>query len=61
MNRPRTSDELMRMPDDQIEKLIPREWRPMFPGKEIASLGNWIFYLQDGESWDIRKREIVKG
>ena len=60
MNRTLTPDELMQMTDEQNEKPIPREWHPFYPGKEMACPGNWTFYLQEGESRDIRKQEFAK-
>jgi len=60
MKKTYAHDELVRMTDEQIEKLIPREWQPFYPGKAIASHGNWTFYVQEGESWDIKKRQFVE-
>jgi hypothetical protein len=60
MKKTYSHDELVRMTDDQIEKPIPREWRPFYPDREIASLGNRTFYVREGESWDIEKRQFVE-
>jgi hypothetical protein len=50
-----TAQQLSKLTDAQLIKLIPQEWRDFFPGRAVAQELGWCFYLVDNTAWDMLK------
>ena len=44
-----TPDEFELLTDEQLERLVPKQYREYFPGKDAC--GDGFFYLHDGTAW----------
>lgn len=55
-----THEELNCMTERELLKLLPREVRPFFPGRDIAKQMGWTFYVMDGEAWDMVHGKYVQ-
>lgn len=52
-----TPDEFDELSDAQLERLVPRQYRDYFPGKEACADGH--FYLHDGTAWSFFKGGLL--
>ena len=52
-----TPEEFELLDDDQLARLVPREWREFFPGKDFCADG--CFYLHDGTAWSFFRGSFV--
>ena len=48
-----TPDQFDELSDEQLARLVPRDYREFFPGKEGCADGS--FYLHDGTVWSFYK------
>jgi hypothetical protein len=48
-----TPDEFEELGDEQLARLVPRQYRDYFPGKDACTDG--FFYLHDGTAWSFYK------
>jgi hypothetical protein len=53
VGQPITSDEFDELTDEQLARLVPRQYRQFFPGKDFCADG--FFYLHDGTAWSFFK------
>jgi len=44
-------------PDQQLERLVPRQYREFFPGKDFCADGH--FYLHDGTAWSFYRGDLL--
>ncbi len=49
VGRPITPEQFEALTDVQLARIVPREYREFFPGKDFCSDG--CFYLHDGTAW----------
>jgi hypothetical protein len=57
VGQPITPDEFDELTEDELARLVPRQYREFFPGKEFCSDG--CFYLHDGNAWSFYKAGFV--
>jgi len=64
MERPRlrvgraiTPDEFDLLTDAELSRLVPRQYREYFPGKDFCADGH--FYLHDGTAWSFYKGGLL--
>jgi len=48
-----TPDEFDLLTDEELVRLVPRQYREYFPGKDFCADG--YFYLHDGTAWSFYK------
>jgi hypothetical protein len=48
-----TPDQFEELSDDQLARLVPKQYRDFFPGKDDCADG--FFYLHDGTAWSFYK------
>ena len=53
VGQPITPDEFDELTDEQLARLVPRQYRQFFPGKDFCADG--FFYLHDGTAWSFFK------
>ena len=53
VGQPITPDEFDELTDEQLARLVPRQYRQFFPGKDFCTDG--FFYLHDGTAWSFFK------
>jgi len=51
--QPITPEQFEELSDEQLSRLVPRAYRPFFPGKDSCADG--FFYLHDGTAWSFFK------
>jgi len=49
VGQPITPEQFDELTDEQLARLVPREYREFFPGKDFCADG--FFYLHDGTAW----------
>ena len=52
-----TPDEFEELSDAQLERLVPKQYRDYYPGKENCADGH--FYLHDGTAWSFFKGGLL--
>ena len=52
-----TPDEFDELSDAQLERLLPKQYRDYYPGKEACADGH--FYLHDGTAWSFFKGGLL--
>lgn len=52
-----TPDEFDQLDDRQLERLVPKQYREYFPGKDACADG--YFYLHDGTAWSFYKGGLL--
>jgi hypothetical protein len=52
-----TPEEFEELSDAQLERLVPKDYREFFPGKDNCFDG--CFYLHDGNAWSFFKAGFV--
>ena len=52
-----TPDEFEDLSDAQLERLVPKQYRDYYPGKENCADGH--FYLHDGTAWSFFKGGLL--
>jgi hypothetical protein len=57
VGQPITPDEFDELTEDQLLRLLPRQYREFFPGKEFCADGT--FYLHDGNAYSFYKAGFV--
>lgn len=53
VGQPIDPEQFEELSDSQLARLVPREYREFFPGKENCADG--YFYLHDGTAWSFFK------
>lgn len=48
-----TPEEFEELSEEELARLVPRQYRDYFPGKEACADGS--FYLHDGTAWSFYK------
>ena len=48
-----TPEEFEELSEEELNRLVPRQYREYFPGKEAC--GDGFFYLHDGTAWSFYK------
>jgi hypothetical protein len=48
-----TAEQFDELSDEQLARLVPKQYRDCFPGKDFCSAGH--FYLYDGTAWSFFK------
>ena len=54
-----TPDEFDLLSDAQLARLVPKDYREYFPGKDNCADGH--FYLHDGSAWSFFKGDLLDG
>jgi hypothetical protein len=49
IGRPITPEQFEALSDEQLVRLVPKDYREFFPGKDFCADGH--FYLHDGTAW----------
>ncbi len=57
VGQPITPDEFDELADEQLARLVPRQYRQFFPGKDFCADG--FFYLHDGTAWSFFKGGLL--
>jgi hypothetical protein len=52
-----TREQFEELSDEQLERLVPRDYRDCFPGKNACA--NGAFYLHDGTLWSFFKGGLL--
>lgn len=52
-----TPEEFEELSDEQLERLVPKQYRDYFPGKDACADGH--FYLHDGTAWSFFKGGLL--
>lgn len=52
-----TPDEFDLLSDAQLARLVPKDYREYFPGKDNCADGH--FYLHDGTAWSFYKGDLL--
>jgi hypothetical protein len=52
-----TPEEFDELPDEQLERLVPKAYREFFPGKDGCADG--YFYLHDGTAYSFYKGGLL--
>ena len=55
--QPITPQEFDELPDEELERLVPKKYREFFPGKDGCANGS--FYLDDGTVWSFFKGSLL--
>jgi len=53
VGQPITPEEFEELDDDQLARLVPKQYREFFPGKDFCADG--YFYFHDGNAWSFYK------
>jgi len=53
VGQPITPEQFDELSDEQLARLVPRDYREFFPGKDFCADG--CFYLHDGTAWSFFK------
>ena len=57
VGQPITPDQFEELTEEELARLVPRQYREFFPGKEFCADG--CFYLHDGNAWSFYKAGFV--
>ena len=57
VGQPITPEQFGELTDEQLARLVPREYGEFFPGKDFCADG--FFYLHDGTAWSFFKGSFL--